>query len=85
MTSISGPTLKTCSGMKVSTPYRASQFRTNLYAAAEIRVPDIVLLDMKMGAVSGAKVVEHLLAALAGDVHHHRDGLSVARRYARDF
>ena len=33
-----------------------------LYLAAESRVPEIVLLDMKMGAASGDKVVEQLLA-----------------------
>jgi DNA-binding NtrC family response regulator len=33
-----------------------------LFQAAESRVPDIVLLDMKMGDFPGEKVVEHLLA-----------------------
>ncbi len=33
-----------------------------LLAASELRVPDIVLLDMKMGPVSGDKVVEQLLS-----------------------
>jgi FixJ family two-component response regulator len=33
-----------------------------LYLAAEQRVPDIVLLDMKMGEVRGDKVLEQLLA-----------------------
>src|SRR5438309_140681 len=37
-----------------------------LYASAESRVPDIVLLDMKMGPATGDKVVEHLLARWAG-------------------
>jgi DNA-binding NtrC family response regulator len=33
-----------------------------LFASAETRVPDIVLLDMKMGAASGEQVLEKLLA-----------------------
>jgi DNA-binding NtrC family response regulator len=33
-----------------------------LFASCEERVPDIVLLDMKMGEISGDKVVEQLLA-----------------------
>jgi DNA-binding NtrC family response regulator len=33
----------------------------DLFAAAEQRMPDIVLLDMKMGEFTGDKVVEHLL------------------------
>ena len=32
-----------------------------LFAAAETRIPDIVLLDMKMGTVTGEEVVEQLL------------------------
>jgi FixJ family two-component response regulator len=32
-----------------------------LFASAEARVPEIVLLDMKMGAVSGEQVLEKLL------------------------
>jgi FixJ family two-component response regulator len=32
-----------------------------LFASAESRIPDIVLLDMKMGTVTGEHVVEHLL------------------------
>ncbi len=32
-----------------------------LFTSAESRVPDIVLLDMKMGAASGEQVLEHLL------------------------
>jgi FixJ family two-component response regulator len=32
-----------------------------LFASAETRIPDIVLLDMKMGTVTGEEVVEHLL------------------------
>jgi DNA-binding NtrC family response regulator len=32
-----------------------------LFSAAEIRVPDIVLLDMKMGAAKGEEVLEQLL------------------------
>ena len=35
---------------------------TMLYASAEARVPDIVLLDMKMGAANGEDVLEKLLA-----------------------
>lgn len=35
----------------------------DLYAACEQHVPDIVLLDMKMGEFKGEKVVEQLLAA----------------------
>lgn len=34
----------------------------SLFAAAENSVPDIVLLDMKMGAASGEQVLEQLLA-----------------------
>ena len=34
-----------------------------LYAACEQRVPDIVLLDMKMGEFKGEKVLEELLAS----------------------
>lgn len=43
--------------------YRVATFATpdELYAAAETRLPDIVLLDMKMGHVTGDQVVEHLL------------------------
>jgi FixJ family two-component response regulator len=33
----------------------------HLFAAAESRIPDIVLLDMKMGSVTGEQVVEQLL------------------------
>jgi DNA-binding NtrC family response regulator len=33
----------------------------DLFAAAETRVPDIVLLDMKMGPASGEQVLEQLL------------------------
>jgi DNA-binding NtrC family response regulator len=33
-----------------------------LFSSAEARVPDILLLDMKMGPVSGEKVVEQLLS-----------------------
>ncbi|HEX4770543.1 MAG TPA: response regulator [Bryobacteraceae bacterium] len=33
-----------------------------LFASAETRVPDIVLLDMKMGPATGDKVVEQLLS-----------------------
>jgi DNA-binding NtrC family response regulator len=35
---------------------------TGLFAAAENSIPDIVLLDMKMGASSGEQVLEQLLA-----------------------
>ena len=34
-----------------------------LFASATARVPDIVLLDMKMGGFSGEKVLEGLLLA----------------------
>ncbi|HSU60031.1 MAG TPA: response regulator [Bryobacteraceae bacterium] len=34
----------------------------DLFTSAETRVPDIVLLDMKMGAASGEEVLEQLLA-----------------------
>lgn len=34
----------------------------DLYAACELRVPEIVLLDMKMGENSGEQVLEHLLS-----------------------
>lgn len=34
----------------------------DLFAAAENSIPDIVLLDMKMGAASGEQVLEQLLA-----------------------
>ena len=34
----------------------------DLFAAAEQRVPDVVLLDMKMGEFTGDKVVEQLLS-----------------------
>lgn len=33
-----------------------------LFAAAEARLPDILLLDMKMGAATGDKVIEQLLS-----------------------
>ena len=35
---------------------------TELFASAEMRVPDIVLLDIKMGAANGEEVLEQLLA-----------------------
>src|SRR3954464_403115 len=38
----------------------------DLYASFEERVPDIVLLDMKMGDVTGDKVVEQLLSRWPG-------------------
>jgi DNA-binding NtrC family response regulator len=38
----------------------------DLFASCEERVPDIVLIDMKMGDVTGDKVVEHLLARWPG-------------------
>ncbi len=38
----------------------------DLFAASESRVPDIVLLDMKMGEFSGDKVLEQLLARWPG-------------------
>ncbi|HZQ55007.1 MAG TPA: response regulator [Bryobacteraceae bacterium] len=44
--------------------YAVRTFATadELFASAESRLPDIVLLDMKMGAVTGEQVVERLLA-----------------------
>jgi DNA-binding NtrC family response regulator len=43
--------------------YTVQSFATpaELFAAAETRLPDIVLLDMKMGPATGDKVVEQLL------------------------
>lgn len=43
--------------------YTVQSFATpdELFAAAESRLPDIVLLDMKMGPVTGSQVVEQLL------------------------
>jgi DNA-binding NtrC family response regulator len=43
--------------------YAVQSFATpdELFAAAEVRLPDIVLLDMKMGPATGDKVVEQLL------------------------
>lgn len=38
----------------------------DLYAACEQRLPDVVLLDMKMGEVKGDKVVEQLLGSYPG-------------------
>lgn len=35
---------------------------TELFASAEVRLPDIVLLDMKMGRATGEEVVERLLS-----------------------
>ena len=44
--------------------YQTRTFSTSseLFTACEERVPDIVLLDMKMGDVTGDKVVEQLLS-----------------------
>ena len=44
--------------------YEVRSFATpeELFASAETRVPDIVLLDMKMGPVTGDRVLEQLLA-----------------------
>lgn len=39
---------------------------SDLFASCEERVPDIVLLDMKMGDVTGDKVVEQLLSRWPG-------------------
>ncbi len=36
--------------------------QNDLFASAQTRIPDIVLLDMKMGTVTGEEVVEHLLS-----------------------
>ena len=41
---------------------RAFATPAKLFTSCEERVPDIVLLDMKMGEISGDKVVEQLLA-----------------------
>ncbi len=41
---------------------RAFAHPEELFASAEIRLPDIVLLDMKMGAATGEEVVERLLS-----------------------
>ena len=41
-----------------------------LFLSAETQVPDIVLLDMKMGPATGEEVVEQLPSALAGSLHH---------------
>lgn len=41
---------------------RAFEAPDRLFESAEQRLPDIVLLDMKMGAASGDKVLEQLLA-----------------------
>lgn len=48
--------------------YEVRSFGTpeELFASAETRVPDIVLLDMKMGPATGDKVVEQLLSRWAG-------------------
>lgn len=48
--------------------YEVRSFGTpdELFASAESRVPDIVLLDMKMGPATGDKVVEQLLSRWAG-------------------
>ncbi|MGI8958764.1 MAG: response regulator [Bryobacteraceae bacterium] len=41
---------------------RTFAHQDELFAAAEARLPDILLLDMKMGAATGDKVVEQLLS-----------------------
>jgi DNA-binding NtrC family response regulator len=45
---------------------RAFSTAEELFAGCEERLPDIVLLDMKMGATSGEKVLEQLLARWPG-------------------
>ena len=47
--------------------YEVRTFATaeELLAASELRVPDIVLVDMKMGPITGDKVVEQLLSRWA--------------------
>lgn len=45
---------------------RAFPSAEELYAGCEERLPDIVLLDMKMGETSGEKVLEQLLARWPG-------------------
>jgi DNA-binding NtrC family response regulator len=41
---------------------RAFAHPDDLFAAAELKVPDVVLLDMKMGEFKGDKVLEQLIA-----------------------
>jgi DNA-binding NtrC family response regulator len=41
---------------------RAFAHPDDLFAAAEVKVPDVVLLDMKMGEFKGDKVLEQLIA-----------------------
>lgn len=41
---------------------RAFAHPDELFASAEVRLPDILLLDMKMGAATGEEVVERLLS-----------------------
>jgi DNA-binding NtrC family response regulator len=45
---------------------RAFPTPTELFAACEERLPDIVLLDMKMGDVTGDRVLEQLIARWPG-------------------
>ncbi|MBY0375403.1 MAG: response regulator, partial [Bryobacteraceae bacterium] len=45
---------------------RAFETATALYEANEQRLPDIVLLDMKMGQESGERVIEQLLTRWPG-------------------
>ena len=45
---------------------RAYATEADLISSCEERVPDIVLLDMKMGDVTGDQVVEHLLSRWPG-------------------
>jgi len=54
--------------LKDESVYTVRAFSTaeELFAGCEERLPDIVLLDMKMGATSGDKVVEQLLARWPG-------------------
>jgi DNA-binding NtrC family response regulator len=41
---------------------RTFAYAEELFASAEIRLPDIVLLDMKMGGATGEEVIERLLS-----------------------
>ena len=63
---------------------RAYAHPEDLFQDAESRVPDIVLLDMKMGEFKGEKVLEQLLNTLADALRDRRHRLSLARRYADD-
>lgn len=57
---------------------RAFGHPDDLFAACEQRLPDIVLLDMKMGEFKGDQVLERLQTSYPGLVRDYRDRLSVA-------